>query len=707
MKSKTLATSPYYSDYQLRPYNPSELYQKFTYTIYDDMREDDQIFALLSLKKNLIINAGFQIQCEDEDIQEFLEWNFEQMNFSRHLFEILSAFDYGFSLTEKIFTMQETPFGGKICLSQLKTRPPHTFEFHQDDYGDIEFIRQNNGNGIIDLEPKYFIHYINNAEFDNPYGNSDLNKGVYTAWWSKKAIMKFWNMHLERFGNPIRIARYEKQRLSDQERSDIISFVKNLQSNAGAVISKDIEIQLLEANKNGEGFDRAIDKYNLMIARKMLIPDLLGLGGAETSGGSYSLGEVQFDMFLQTLEQPRHYLERLIKMEILDPLIEMNFGKNKADAFLVFNPVSDKRKIEYAKIFLDAKQKGAINISERDENWFREIIGMEPVEDFMSAQDKAPQIPGMPEQPEADAEPQDQEEPPEEQEADVAEQPEKEYALSGDSEWDKQVNYEKIKNFFDGKEAQTVESVGQAIKESVNGVFAEIKKKNIASKGSAHAVNQLKLKNWGKVRSALKSAMVQALKEGRADVSDEIGQVKKNIAEVNPVDIDASEFVNSLSFTLSDAAAEEILKQIKLTLYRGIQSGWSYSQILQEMENALAPYDTSLLNEDGTSSAKLNLMVRNAITTVYNEGRRQAFYDNLDQVKAFRFSAIIDGRTSDRCLSLHGMIFSAADAVSFWPPLHHNCRSIMTAITNTMPTPIMTPADKVAKLKQVPKGAFK
>ena len=54
------------------------------------------------------------------------------------LYEILSALDYGFSVTEKIIgELTDGPYAGAVALRSLKTRSPHSITFAQDEYGNL------------------------------------------------------------------------------------------------------------------------------------------------------------------------------------------------------------------------------------------------------------------------------------------------------------------------------------------------------------------------------------------------------------------------------------------------------------------------------------------------------------------------------------------------------------------------------------------
>lgn len=269
--TKTTADSSYYEKYQLRPYNPDDLFQKRgNYDIFDEMRGDEQINSLLTLKKFFIINGKRDIECEDEKIKDFLYMCLDfylEETFDKKLLNILSAVDYGFSLTEKIFGIKDTEFGQKIVLTNLRTRPPHTFEFDQDVYGDITQIRQHQGRGSdIQLEPQKFIHYAYQKEFDNPYGRSEFNSGVYRAWWSKNFLIKLWNIYLERFGMPTVVGTYPASMV--QHRADLIATLKNIQAKTSITLPEGITVDTLAGSTSNQSeYEKAIDKYNTFIAR--------------------------------------------------------------------------------------------------------------------------------------------------------------------------------------------------------------------------------------------------------------------------------------------------------------------------------------------------------------------------------------------------------------------------------------------------------
>lgn len=374
----TTADSPLYEPYFERPYNPDKLYrQKGNYDLFDDMREDDQIAALLHLKKLIILDSSWVIESENEELKDFLTDNLNNVHegIIKKMYDMLSALDYGFSITEKLYKADN----GKIILWDMKTRAPHSFEkIEQDSMGNITAFIQDTGQGEIEVNPRKIIHFLNQKEFDNPFGKSELNRGVYTDWWSKHHIIKFWNIFIERFGSPTVVGTYEPN-LRDQ-RDEILKVSKNLQVRTGIALPKGIELQLLESeNDTGEVFEKAINYYNMSIARKMLIPDLMGMGGSETSGGSYSLGREHFGIFFNIINQVRNDIERTINIELIAELTAWNFGPSEKAKFTFVESDAGKKERQL-NFWLDFIGKGHIPQKNEIDWFFNQIEAPSPFE---------------------------------------------------------------------------------------------------------------------------------------------------------------------------------------------------------------------------------------------------------------------------------------------------------------------------------------
>jgi SPP1 gp7 family putative phage head morphogenesis protein len=741
-KEISYADSSYYEKYQLKPYNPSDLYQQQgSYRLYDKIREDDQVGSLLMLKKIIILNSDWIIETENQDVQEFLG---DCLNkylddvFIKKLYEILSALDYGFSLSEKVWDRIDTKeYGQKIVLSKLKTRAPHTFELHTDQYGNISKILQHTGKmGDIELDPNKFILYTYNKEFDNPYGNSDINKGIYRAWWSKDAIIKFWNIYLERFGMPLTVGTMpEKAGL--EERNQLLNVLNNMQAKTAIVIPNDVLIDLKSVASGGSAeYEKAIDKYNLMISRKFLLPDLLGFSGAQISGGSYALGEQQFNIFYNTVEYIRMDLCRLINRDIINPLVEWNYGKNEYAEFK-FKPIDKERQKNNMLLWLDAVKSGKIPITNEHINWFLNRVEAPEIDqktlDEMDAEKEAlkEKLNGGQQEHNSEEESGSDKDLSETGKSENKHDVENDSADKTDDEvdmddteddedvkkskrnsgkefvkfepyreytkYEKRVNFQRIFNGTEDISLNYKNKIADAITLCINGLISDIRSKKIIEKRALSQVNKLTFRNYGRVQKLFRDM----LKDSYQLAIETIEQPKEyNIKTPTGLNNDdVLEWLSENAFYVSDIEQIEILKRVKGILMDSIRAGNGVRDIVNQISASLSDYDINL------GASRIETIVRTNVSKAFNETRALQYKELSEHIKAYQYSAIMDGRTSDICIALDGKIFPASELDYFNPPNHFNCRSLVLPIFNYDEEAELTPETEMPATIQE-KGDF-
>jgi SPP1 gp7 family putative phage head morphogenesis protein len=679
---QTLAESPLYENYNFRPYNPDDIFQKRgDYSLFDEMREDEQISALLTLKKFLIISGKWDIECEDEEVTEFLKFNLEiclDEIFEKKLLNILSCLDYGFSLTEKVFEYKDTEWGNKIVLSKLLTRPPHTFEIPQESDGTIKMFQQDNAGKKIDIVKEKFIHYVFQGEFDNPYGRSELNLGVYRAWWSKNAIIKFWNIYLERFGMPTIVGTYPSG--LTKVREDLEAVLKNVQAKTSITIPEGVKIDLLQAASKGESeFEKAIDKYNIMIARKMLIPDLMGMAGEQTAGGSYSLGQEQFRMFYNNIEFETRNLEAIINKEIINPLVLWNFGKEYEAKFKI-NRTDIAQRQNDMKIWIEGVKTGKIPVNFDAISWFLQNINAPEIDeaefDKMEEEKKA-----MAEQIQGGGELEEKEKPGDKKpfekptEKESAEKPEdkkkiNKFAMKREkTKYEEKIDFEKIDNTLTDIEERYSVLLSNQFKLSINALMDEVRRRKIVENKRFDLINKLSLK----YRVQIKKIVFDMLKESR-DAGTDLAITRTNFIiniknKITPEEV--AQWLEGNSLYITDVEEAEILKKVKGTLADSIRSGLGFNNIVKMLNKDLEGY--------GLGGARLETIARTNVMKAFSESRKQEL-ESTDGIVAYQLSAIMDDRTSDICDELDGLIFEPEDLDYYNTPLHFNCRSIIIPI---------------------------
>jgi len=663
----TYFRSPLVSDSFKPPYNPDDIWQKTgDYSIYESMAKDDQVSVCLRLKKDLILGDGGYFKPGDSDQEEItkhLEELFTQSyngDFDNDLEEILSAYEFGFSITEKIFEVKEN---NQLGIKALRTRHPNSWRLHQDDKGNVSKYEQWTMAGALDINPKNIIHFKNDPRFQNPYGNSDL-RTAYLAWFTKKQIVKFYAIFMEKAASPIPVGRYDKN--APKGAVDFIyNALKSFQTKTTLVIPKDIEVEFLEAKSAGDVYTKALHFFNMVIGRSLFIPDLLGFTGGETGGGSLALGKEQMGLFFKHIVRRRKALELVINRELVKPLIQWNYGFIENPPVFCFKPLNDFEAVEYAKVWLEGVKGNVYKANPEEINHFRKLVKFPEGEVLEKA---APILPGMmPQETEDEEESEVEEKKPIEKEEKPEPEDKKEFAKGKvpPGDYYKKVDFKAMKAKLDDYDKSLTNEYAPIVKKMVNDLFDQIDKKKIVQGQKVDRIESLNLKYKKELKQILKSSFISLYKDAKTQASSEIlkGVYAKSIANdqfLEVVEAETFQFIGDYEYT--------ILKRVRAELIAAIKDGQSLATVQDILTNELMQL----------SQTQLDRFARTKHTEVMNNARVD-FFNESGVVSAYQYSAIMDNQTSDICAGLDGKIFEAGKEVI--PPCHFNCRSTLIPIT--------------------------
>lgn len=374
------------SQLTMYPYNPDDLVQKKGLFIYDRMKDDEVIKVALLLKKTVMLSNNIEIEAistdpADQQAADFIKYVlFEQLEQPLNCIieQVLSAFDYGYSISEKLFQhIEDGPFTGYIGIKNIKTRPPHGFDFSTDEFGTLKAVRQFQGTAYCkDLPPDKFLIHTYCKTFGNPYGVSD-QRAIYRPWWCKDIVLKLSAIHLERYGTPAIIAYY-KGILNKEEEKNIKTILKFIQTGTGFQLPDEkVRIDKLEFSE-AKGYAEALDRYDKMMTRGLLMPDHLGF--TNTSAGSYALGQEQFGIFYLVLQKFFNDLLLDIQKQIVEPLVKFNFGVKKAPKLKVI-PTKPEDIEKLAAIYINMTNAGYMSPTNKsDMNFIRSKYGLPETE---------------------------------------------------------------------------------------------------------------------------------------------------------------------------------------------------------------------------------------------------------------------------------------------------------------------------------------
>lgn len=691
----SVAKSTLYQKSQLAPYNPDDLVQRFGTAgkgldKYESMLVDDAVKAGLITKKSAIVASGWQIIPADDTPQakEMAEWIENQLresyngNFDASLYEMLDAFEYGFTVTEKIYDIVD----GMLILKELKTRPSQSFEFHCDDKGYLkpDGLKQWTMNAMISLPQDKCIIYSYDKKRDNLYGTSDL-RSAYRAWFSKDFTIKMMNIAIERMGNPLVVAKYPKN-ASPEDRDKLMDIADNISGKTSISIPVEATFEFIQAPSNMDLFQKAIEIYNIAIMKAILLPEKMGFGG--DTGGSYALGKVQQNTYLWILEKIRNELETLIHDQLIKQIVDYNFGLLDKYPKFKWKPLSEENKDEKAKIIIDAISRGSLINDLATENFLRGLIG-------------------LPEKMEEEA---DDTEEPEEENKDTENEPKSKSSNDGSDDddtddikdgkkefklrrkpntYELKVNFEKINKDMDETTVNAMDNLRSILEKIRDDFTNQIIRKKIMENKNIEAVKSLEFKYIRDYALECESFLRKSYTDGKKTSIDIHKTHRKSFAKatsnIGLVKSKALTYIKESARFLAGTISGKYQNMAKKIVSDGVANGTPLNLIVEKVDNVFAPLVAQIskagYDYDGKS---LYTPVNTEIAKAYNAGMQEYNKELEDsgEIVAYEWSSILDSVTTEGCNDLDGMIFEVTSNVwsDLGVPRHYNCRSLMIPI---------------------------
>ncbi len=637
-----------YPDSMFSPWNPDDLVQKHQdYSIYEEMLKDDQVSVCLKLKKDLVLSSGFDFIAQEDGHADIIQdlkiaivddpaWAFEEM-----LEEVMSAYEFGFSVSEKVFKKRKD---GRVSLSHIKTRYPGTWMIHTDERGNYTRYEQQGTKTNLDVPKEVLIHFINNRRFQNPYGVSDL-RAAYQAWFTKKHITRWYAIFIERSASPVPIGRYDKQ-ATNTAVDDIYNALKRFQTKTALVIPKYIEVEFLEAKSDGEAFVKGLGIFNTFIGRSLLIPDLMGFAGSETQGGSYSLGKEQMEVFYRHIKRRRIALERIINDEIVWPIILHNFGYVDNYPRFKFRDISQEQIVESAKLWLEAVRSQVYRPAQEELDHFKSIVNF-PVTESDEEDDGVPSL-------EAD------------EKTDVvmlktsdgdyaAEKKERKYNLPS-GPYSKKTDFDLVEKTLDTALDAFLATSKKTIEDILGNFLDEVDRKKILQREKLDKLDSLELKRMGSFRKQLLEATKDLYYKSQEIISTEL--FKSNFAKP----ILSEEFLKLLATEIDLFMGDwehNVTKATRTAIIAAIKDRKSIAELVGFFEK----------ETKRKAFAAIETFARTKFTEVMNKGR-MTFFEGTGIAAGYQYAAILDDRTTDLCRGLNSKTFKKGEAPI--PPLHFN-----------------------------------
>lgn len=261
------------------------------FVIYEQVLSDSEVKATLGQRQLAVTRCEWQVDAGgdkrvDRQAAEYLEQQLHHVGWDNITTKMLFGVFYGFAVAEVIYRRD----GARVGLDAIKVRNRRRFRYGK--AGDLRLLTLHSMTEGVPCERPYFWDFQVGADNDDePYGLG-LAHWLYWPVLFKRNGIKFWLTFLEKFGSPTAVGRYDAD-ATPEERSRLLAATRAIQTDAGIILPKGMEIELLEAARSGTSDYKSLHDTMDATIQKIVLGQT-----ASTQGTAGKLGndELQADV---------------------------------------------------------------------------------------------------------------------------------------------------------------------------------------------------------------------------------------------------------------------------------------------------------------------------------------------------------------------------------------------------------------------------
>lgn len=725
--------------------NPDDLVRRKGLAVYAKMRNDEQVKAVCTFKRDAILSRGWTLeydkdsslsQAEREKRVAIIKKIIDRMpgSFIDALNGVSTGREFGFSMTEKVYEMVDIDGKSWVGLKSLVSRDPATFEFHTDAHGDLVKCTQVAGGQHIDIDLDKFIYYVHNPEFDRYFGQSEL-RAAYRSWYIKDQVVIFWANFLERFGGGFLVASLtgdSAPKFGTPAYQALQRALSDARNGAGFISPSGVTMDI-KYPATTQAYEQACTWHDLAIARALLVPNLLGVSHTGTTG-AFAQSQTQLEAFAWTVTADKTRLESCLTDQLIRDLGERNWGDGEYPRF-AFNPVSQEFVRWLVGQWGTLTSQGVVLATEEDEQRLRRMLDM-PTRNEDSrllteviAEKNPPPPPPVLAQP---ATPPSSDDDGEQPDANVDEETgrttqrrptradmkraarssfvcEDRHAFERAVE---RVNFAVIEKRQDTLAKNLTTDMASVVARSTARLLGTDDNLRTLTDNNVEDIAAVELSGVekGKLKALAQRALNSSWFIGQQMSADELRRLgvetqprRARMADIR--DIAASYFEANgfrMAGNVSDGARAVIQQELQNSVKYGRtpsetrQAIWSRlvakgfttresARAAETDEGVIRALDELWVDDEEQAASYLDTLSRTNLFEAMNEARYAEFTDpEIDGfVVALRYSAVLDNRTTEICSALHDRVFKTGNDIwdDMRPPNHYNCRSVLIPIT--------------------------
>jgi phage gp29-like protein len=384
-------------------YNPDMVGSR-AIEIFEKMRRSDgSVRSVLQAIKLPLMRATWGVKVAKEDggdetdkeIAAFCQKALVSSDYSADPFStvmkhVLLMFDFGFSVFEKVWIVDED---GRLTLKRFAPRLPQTvrnFEVNPDGSikNVIQYASKDGKEQELKIPGQYAVVFSHEREGDNYWGIS-LLRFLYMHWFYKTELYRIDAVRLDRYGVGIPVGKIAKGYvIKPNEKKEIIEILRGLRSHhrAFALLPEEIELKILAPEGSGTagatGLMDSVDHHDVMMARAVLAHFLTA---GSQKHGNYGTTVAWADMFLYGLQATAIYVCDEINRSVIRELCDLNFDMTGREyPKLTASTLEDTNIKEMAAALYNLVLGQVITPDDTTEEHIRKLLGFPVMERDMT-----------------------------------------------------------------------------------------------------------------------------------------------------------------------------------------------------------------------------------------------------------------------------------------------------------------------------------
>lgn len=302
--------------------------------LFEEIEEKDpHLFSLMQTRKNTVLGLDWEIlpYSDDERDQEIAQFIgdilYNLQDFEDALLDLLDAIGKGFSVTEIMWAIED----GSAVPIALKWR--HQKKFRYDDLDNLRLLTEENMSTGIEIPPNKFVINKYRARSGSP-ARAGVHRVCVWMYLFKNFTVKDWIAFAEVYGMPIRLGKYASG-TPKEDRDALLQAVLQIGSDAAGVISKETEIEFIQAIKqDGDVFKNLAQFCNTEMSKAVLGQTMSSDIG---DSGSYAASKTHAEVRQDILESDCKGLSKTIRRDLIRPLVLFNYGDERRLPYLKFH----------------------------------------------------------------------------------------------------------------------------------------------------------------------------------------------------------------------------------------------------------------------------------------------------------------------------------------------------------------------------------